>query len=178
MQTFMLSPHPSERAPPAVLLSASLDLKGDIAHIIYELEGALEGLSLPLKCTASRGTDLWKTTCFEIFLKPHGALHYYEYNFSPSSMWDCLRFSDVRERSNPIFEFENPLVDVIRHADCLTVSAHFELPKDIRHNPKDLAIGISAVLQDKGGDCSYWALRHGTETPDFHDQQNFSAHFI
>ncbi len=36
-------------------------------------------------------------------------------------------------------------------------------------------LGLSAVLEEKDGTKSYWALAHGGEKPDFHDPVCFAA---
>jgi hypothetical protein len=37
-------------------------------------------------------------------------------------------------------------------------------------------LGLSAVLEEKDGTKSYWALAHPGEKPDFHDAGCFAAH--
>ena len=44
-----------------------------------------------------RADELWRTTCFEAFLKPMGQSSYTEWNFAPSGDWASYAFSDYRE---------------------------------------------------------------------------------
>ncbi len=37
------------------------------------------------------------------------------------------------------------------------------------------AMGLCAVIEEQGGQLSYWALAHGGSTPDFHDAACFAA---
>ena len=41
--------------------------------------------------------------------------------------------------------------------------------------PEDLLwhLGLSAVIEDKSGGLSYWALAHVSDKPDFHSQESF-----
>ena len=36
-------------------------------------------------------------------------------------------------------------------------------------------MGLSAILEEKDGTKSYWALAHGREKPDFHSPDCFTA---
>lgn len=118
----------------------------------------------PLEPT--RQDDLWQTTCFELFIQAVGQTEYLELNFSPICHWNAYRFDayrqpaqmpprrDERVRLNSLNIGRNTLVALVDLSDCFVTG-------------QALSLGISAVLQDHAGQCSYWALQHGGE-PDFH----------
>ena len=117
-----------------------------------------------------RADELWKTTCFEAFLKNPGSEGYREWNFSPSGQWAAYDFTARRDgRSNakvaaPYIRVEDNL---IWWAMGVTIAVDAEL---------EWALGLSAVLEEKDGTKSYWALAHPPgDKPDFHDPLCFKA---
>ena len=52
---------------------------------------------IPKLCEPWRADELWRTTCFEAFLRPVGAEPYREWNFAPSGNWAAYDFSRHRE---------------------------------------------------------------------------------
>ena len=118
-----------------------------------------------------RAEELWKTTCFEAFLRGQDAKSYREWNFAPSGNWAAYDFPKYRkDRSDadvapPYIRVEDNLT---WWAIGVTIAADAEI---------DWALGLSAVLEEKDGTKSYWALAHGEgDKPDFHDPACFAAH--
>jgi len=54
-------------------------------------------LRLPPKSTPARVDDLWRQTCFEIFLGESDGGAYWELNFSPSGEWAAYAFDGYRD---------------------------------------------------------------------------------
>src|SRR5689334_3335291 len=52
---------------------------------------------IPAVGQPERTDELWKTTCFEAFLRPLGETSYLEWNFAPSGQWASYEFSDYRD---------------------------------------------------------------------------------
>ena len=61
---------------------------------------------------SERADELWKTTCFEAFLRPMGEESYREWNFAPSSQWAAYRFTGYRQGMAPLEEFDAPGVEM------------------------------------------------------------------
>ena len=68
---------------------------------------------------------------------------------------------------DPVFWHENGTGDVQALVD-LHYTGMFAGGTAIR-------MGLSAVLEDRRGRKSYWALAHASDTPDFHDPACFTA---
>jgi hypothetical protein len=119
-----------------------------------------------------RAANLWESTCFEAFLRVPGADAYREWNFAPSSAWAAYDFSSHRDgRTEP--EVATPY---IRVEDNMTWWA---LGATITMDAKSVfEVGLSAILEEKDGTKSYWALAHPEESEkaDFHDPACFAAH--
>jgi hypothetical protein len=137
----------------------------------YTVHGDVDALVLPPATPPFRARDLWKTTCFEAFLKPAGHAAYRELNFSPSGQWSAYDFAAYRtgmvEASLPTA----PDISMTRDADQLELSVAISL--DLPDDPYRLA--LAAVIEEEGGHISYWALCHPSEQPDFHHDSGFDS---
>ncbi|MGC1458226.1 MAG: DOMON-like domain-containing protein [Steroidobacteraceae bacterium] len=136
----------------------------------YELRGDLSGVRIGSDGNAPGGnadpTDgLWRHTCMEVFIGHGPPGHYLEFNLAPSGQWAGYRFSGYRSGMTPLTGIRAPRIELRTHADRLLLSAAVELPADLTG---DLRLGITAVIEDTGGQLAYWALRHVGERPDFH----------
>lgn len=111
---------------------------------------------------------LWESTCFELFVQAVGSSEYLELNLSPARLWNAYSFDEYRSPAQmpprrddrlkvlslDVDTHTRQLVAVVDLSDCFVAG-------------QALQVGLTAVLQDKVGQCSYWALRHSGE-PDFH----------
>ena len=118
----------------------------------------------------ARADELWRTTCFEAFLRPLGEQSYAEWNFAPSGEWAAYDFSGYRENMLPAEVGSPPYIRVEDNLTWWAVGATIAVPADTNWE-----LGLSAVLEEKDGTKSYWALAHPGEKPDFHDPGCFVA---
>lgn len=116
-----------------------------------------------------RANDLWQTTCFETFLRVPGAQAYREWNFAPSGQWAAYDFIAYREgRADP--EVTAPYVRVEDNFTWWALGATIAVEAD-----SEWELGLFAVIEEKDGTKSYWALAHSSEKPDFHHPGCFIA---
>jgi hypothetical protein len=118
----------------------------------------------------ARRDELWRSTCFESFLREDGQTSYQEWNFAPSGDWAAYDFDDTRQGMRPA-AIANP--PYIRTEDNLTwwgLGATLAIPAEPR-----FTLALSAVLEDISGAKTYWALHHPSEQPDFHHPDCFAA---
>lgn len=118
----------------------------------------------------ARVEDLWQTTCFEAFLRIPGADAYREWNFAPSGEWAAYDFASHRDgRSEP--DVAAPYVRLEDNLTWWALGATIPVDADAVW-----ALGLSAILEEKDGTKSYWALAHPPgEKPDFHAADCFAA---
>ena len=119
----------------------------------------------------ARVDELWRTTCFEAFLRQRGKASYREWNFAPSGEWAAYDFS-ARRKGMAEAKVSSP--PYIRLEDNLTWWA---LGATIAVEAgTEWELGLSAVLEEKDGTTSYWALAHPPgDKPDFHAPDCFAA---
>ena len=119
----------------------------------------------------ARAEDLWETTCFEAFLRAQGEKGYREWNFAPSGDWAAYDFTSHRKGKSEA-DVGAPYVRVEDNMTWWAVGATIAVDAGV---PWEL--GLSAILEEKDGTKSYWALAHPEgDKPDFHDPACFAAH--
>ncbi len=168
MQIYPLLAHPN--FAPAEVHGVSVrwnELPDGRLMLRYRVDGCA-GLEVPGFHGMGRGNDLWKTTCFELFLYD-GDGCYREFNFSPSQQWAAYRFAGYR---NARQDFEPKVAPVIRpeRGDSIFMLTVFIAKADVEGS----AMGaLAAVIEEKRRRPSYWAMAHHKLEPDFHDPASF-----
>ncbi|GLS99533.1 hypothetical protein GCM10007897_09130 [Sphingobium jiangsuense] len=166
-----LTCHPQTPANAIRRVRVELGQSFDGLLLSYFVEGK-EALSLAAGAPSERTANLWQTTCFEMFLRPAGARGYHEYNFSPSTQWAAYAFDGYREGMTDLPCPVPPSVERGEETgEPYVVRIHVDL-NDIAKGP--LRIGLSAVIEEKDGTKSYWALAHPPGKPDFHHPACFA----
>jgi len=118
----------------------------------------------------ARADGLWKTTCFEAFLRPAGEQSYLEWNFAPSGAWAAYDFSAYREGSTNADVGTPPYVRMEDNLIWWALGATIAVEAGTQWE-----LGLSAVLEEKDGTKSCWALAHTGDKPDFHAPGCFTA---
>lgn len=173
---FNLIPHPTTPpADPPFEVWATVDYAGAFgvtatANIWFGISAPAERFVIP-EAEPGRADDLWQTTCFEAFLRTADAAEYREWNFAPSGQWAAYDFSGYREK---IGDSEIASAPYVRMEDNFTWWA---LGATIAVDAgAEWQLGLSAILEEKDGTKSYWALAHPEgDKPDFHDPVCFAA---
>lgn len=165
------------RLHPDSLCAAATQIEADIARprpggliLSYVVSGRISDLRWPPVVTPACADELWRRTCFEAFVRPSTGSAYYEFNFSPSTQWAAYRFDSYRSGMRVATEIDTPRIEVRSSAETYTLQA--ELKFDGLSSP--LHLGLSAVLEEKNGRKSYWALAHPPGKPDFHHADCFA----
>ena len=176
MLSYNLIPHPD--TPPSggsfklwvnVDHSAAFGLMAT-ANLFFCVGAPATRFAIPASEAPARVDELWRTTCFEAFLRSSSGAGYEEWNFAPSGDWAAYHFADYREGMVAAAVEPGPYV---RFEDNLTwwgVGATIAVPSDER-----FALGLSAVIEEADGTKSYWALSHPAGSPDFHQADCFTA---
>ncbi|HXX09044.1 MAG TPA: DOMON-like domain-containing protein [Pseudolabrys sp.] len=140
-------------------------------ELSYVVTGELANLSIPPVATRKRTDALWRHTCFEAFVRTSGA-EYYEFNFAPTSEWAAYRFAGYRA-GKTLAAIPTPDIAVHSERDHYSLQATLILDSLSRPDHSSWHLGLSAVMEDKSGRLSYWALAHASDKPDFHHPESF-----
>lgn len=164
-------------APPAIEITGSIALEASTVRVIYRLSGATGRIKFAStdEVKSVRKNELWRTTCFEMFMKPPARAAYWEYNLAPDGGWNVYHFTGYRSPLQPELQItEIELAPEIAQTDLVGLQAKLPLPAPLLG--QKLAIGISAVIEARDGRLHYFALRHPAAKPDFHDPAGFDIH--
>jgi len=138
----------------------------------YLVSGDMAGVVLPPPAAPVRTDELWRHTCFEAFVGAPDQAAYEEINLAPSGQWAAYRFDGYRQGMAPLEPFEPPGVSVMRTAGGLELSATLHLDSLAGSLWR---LGLSAVIEEAGGQISYWAAAHPAGRPDFHHRDGFAV---
>ncbi len=171
---FELLPHPSSRA---TVEQVEVLIWRDDANfdVDFRLFGNPLRVRLPITDQPRRTEELWRTTCFEVFLRPRGSEFYFELNLSPSGDWAAYRFDSYRSGMSDARISCQPDPDVWFQDGVRMQEARFDISQEPALDitiPWD--VGLSAVIEEVDGGKSYWALAHGNGPPDFHSATCFA----
>ena len=172
LRTVELIRHPESSSNTVRTITGQACWAGETLELKFVLTGNLDRLLIPPIRSPRRADRLWEHTCFEAFLAMNDRTEYYEFNFAPSREWAGYFFHNYRNRDPG----ESPDLE-----PTITVqSAGEHLQLDVVVHPRmflldaELRLGLSAVIEEKNGALSYWALKHPPGKPDFHLADNFA----
>ena len=156
----LLVRHPATPAGAIHTIDAELSRTADGVVATFRAIGDLTRLVVPAAAAPERADDLWKTTCFELFVAGEGE-DYREFNFSPSTRWAAYDFAGYRS----LVGNAPALVDIRSSSDSsgltLVATVTCELLNPAR-------IGLSAIIEETDGIIRYWAVAFAPGKPDFH----------
>jgi hypothetical protein len=163
--------HPETPADTVTAITVEYEIQPDgRLWLRYFVDCDIENLVLPLSVEPHRTDGLWNTTCFELFLRQPGSPSYFEFNFSPSSLWAAYRFDDYR---CGMADWEATTPDIYADAS----DTHYALEATI--SLPQLTVGfweasLPVIIHERGDIKSYWALKYPLGDPDFHHRDCFA----
>lgn len=139
----------------------------------YKLFGKIDQLTLPEPVLPERADDLWRETCFEMFIGTADDPAYLELNLSPSTRWAAYGFSSYREGMSDLELVAPPHIECSVSSDSFELVARLDLDGLSAMDAACLELGLAAVVAEKNGRKSFWALGHASANPDFHNRDCF-----
>ncbi len=127
--------------------------------------------------TTQRQDNLWKQTCFELFVSYSDNNAYREFNFSPNGCWNSYDFTAYRQQQQnaninlPQIKYTRLAPD--KHSVSVNLSLQDIKPKNRSDLAQTLQLGITAVIQYSDLSYDYYALTHCGQVPDFHLRDSF-----
>jgi hypothetical protein len=163
--------HPASPSLAAFTIEAGCErLSATVLRFRYLVRGPIDELVIPAPSEPLRSNDLWRTTCFEAFVSPAEGPEYVELNFSSSTQWAAYDFSAYRHGMAQACVPAPPDIEISRQSDRFEMIATISL--DMAAQPCRLR--LCAVIEERGGNLSYWADSHPGAAPDFHRQDCFA----
>lgn len=173
LQPFILTPFPASDLP-EIKITGEIERVEDQLSVRYFVNGDVDSIKLPdITEVPMRKDDLWKMTCFEIFIAPEGQTQYWEFNMSPSGNWNVYRMDAYRQvnmREEVLFTSLPFTFHKANHELRLDISIDLSC---ILLAEQKINIGVTAIIQTFDGRESYWALTHPGTQADFHLRDGF-----
>ncbi|HET6535622.1 MAG TPA: DOMON-like domain-containing protein [Sphingomicrobium sp.] len=173
---FNLVPHPTTPpADPPFKVWATVDHSASLGamattNIWFGVGAPADRFAIAPLSEPWRADELWRATCFEAFVRRIGSDGYREWNFAPHGNWAAYDFAAYREDMANAEVGSPPYIRMEDNFTWWTVGATIAVEADAQWE-----LGLSAVLEEKDGTKSYWALAHPAEMPDFHAPGCFTA---
>ncbi len=171
-----LVPHPATPpADPPFKMWANVDHASSLGpvattNIWFGVGAPAERFVIPQADEPGRADELWRATCLEAFLRAENEQAYREWNFAPSGDWGAYDFTACREGMVEA-DVKPPYLRMEDNMTWWAFGATIAVDAE-RH----WQLGLSAVLEEKDGTKSFWALAHcNPEKPDFHLPDCFVA---
>jgi hypothetical protein len=169
-----LLPHPSTGPGPVRALEAVASYAGaGTLRLHYRLDADLAMLRIPSAAQSERRDELWRQTCFEAFVATSGSGDYAELNFSPCGAWAAYGFTSYRGDVTPLALARPPATRWRRERESLSLDVNVIIA-GFQPAAGALRVALAAIIEDKSGIMSYWALRHPPGKPDFHHASGFA----
>lgn len=166
---------PAVTSPVGMLLATMYAAPDGAAVFEFKLEDSrLDALRLPAETEPGSADELWRHTCFEVFMGVRGEPGYREFNFSPSGRWAIYDFRACRERNEDYAADAAPEIRFAQDGDAAWLEARVPSAALPAVPPgTELEIGLAAVIERNGGELEYWAVQHVADQPDFHARNSF-----
>ncbi len=170
---YTLKPHPGTTLLPPFQLDVTVTVLERNLRLLYELHGDTSAIRIPAQAITQRLDDLWKHTCFELFVADDHSSAYEEFNFSPSGSWAAYQFPDYRQAMQNM-QTTAPALSWRCQAQSAELEVHWPRPiGGLLASGDTHPIGLSAVIEHGQGELTYWSLAHPTAKPDFHNRAGF-----
>jgi hypothetical protein len=168
-----LSLHPTSPRSPVQGIMVGAARHDDTLLLNYRVVGELGAVRMPELRPPVHTDGLWRHTCFEAFVGSAASPEYGEYNFSPSGAWAAYHFTGYRAGMEPHKGGRMPNFSFDLQDGALVLTAQVDLGWLSLGEAGKARAGVTAVIEDRAGQLSYWALKHPQEKPDFHHADGF-----
>ena len=155
---------------PTIDLSVKVDRRGDFLVLRYEMTGAIESVLMAEPEASTRRMALWETTCFECFFGVPGQDWYWEVNLSTAGHWNVFKLDNYRSGFRE--ELSIQTLSVLIDRSVCSVETELDLSL-LGLEDSEIELSVTAVIAEKLGAVSYWAVSHGGIEADFHLRNSF-----
>jgi len=153
-----------------IRIHTTLEFRKDRLSLSFSLEGGLEDYLFPAVCKNKKANELWKATCFELFLASSNEEAYYELNVSPSLEWNFYSLPTYRAE---VKEVENVSLNINTFKKENTYEINMTLESDILDFESFDTCNMTAILLTKNRERTFWSLKPMGDVPDFHNKEFF-----
>ena len=156
----LLFRHPD--TPPGAIHTVDAELRRVPGGVVatFHAVGDTGRLVVPGPAAPERTDELWRTTCFELFVAGEGE-SYREFNLSSSGAWAAYEFDNHRSGRRDA----DARIEIETSLNNKGLSLVSKIESEF---PDPAQIGLSAVIEETDGLIRYWATAFAPGEPDFH----------
>jgi len=151
-----------------IKIISTLEQNKNLLHLTFKLSGDIKHYKFPKTKKEERKDELWRGSCFELFLATEEDEAYYEFNFSPTLAWNSYRLEYYRAEPKKIDEVELIEFEVKKTQETLFIEIILDV-QTLQFNSYNLA----TILLNKQDKREFWSLKAKGDTPDFHSRLEF-----
>ncbi len=145
-------------------VTAEITARGSGSLLRIKLMGDISEVSL----SGSDHDELWRDTCFELFVRDKHCDGYEEINCSPDGRFSRTYLSSYRKaHSAGDFQIQPEIICKYHEDFCEYEINLFGI--DIVQRE----IAVAVITADEDGVRRFWGVSHKGELPDFHHDDNF-----
>lgn len=138
--------------------------------LTFRINGELKEYIFPKQSKLKKANELWKATCFELFLADEEE-RYYELNFSSSLVWNLYVLDAYRAEPKEFELEEEPNITIVQKDNEFHIV--FELETKAINFEKFKYYNMATILLNKEKERTFWTINHLNDTPNFHNKESF-----
>lgn len=154
-----------------MMVNSHLEIKKKSVSLSFTLQGVLAEYSFEETKNRQRANELWRTTCFELFLASRENEDYYELNFSSSLAWNLYHLSSYRADVQEVQVLSEPTIRINKQENQFQICLELEL-EELCLEQFNL-YNVASILLTKENERTFWSVKHEKDVPDFHHRSNF-----
>ena len=147
-------------------IESTLTFDSNKIFLHFKITGILKNYQFPKRDKFKRADELWKATCFELFLANSKIQSYYEINISPTLHWNIYRLAKYRAEPKELMVSNEPLIELRED------KKHYEIDFELECKELDLAefdqYNLAVILLNRENEREFWTVNPVGESPDFH----------
>ena len=148
-----------------------LKLEEEQAYAEILVKGELDKFDFDDPQELERKNELWKGTCFELFLANKKSSEYIELNLTPSLAWNLYHFEDIHKGMSEISVEDKPFIESSKIGNRYRLRYRLNL-ENFTINEETL-FNATAILLRRDNERTFWSALDLREKPDFHDKAYF-----
>lgn len=140
-------------------------------EIAFEILGMLNRYIFDPIEPIRRANELWRRSCFELFIALPDSREYWELNIASSGAWNLYHLEDYRSGVTEVFLKSEPEIRIDPTPNRYRLSAVLDIT-ELLLTPS-VAVNVAAILLTQNQERTFWAVNHPLHQPDFHAREGF-----
>ena len=120
-----------------------------------------------------RKDELWKSTCFELFIANSPSEEYYEINISPFGEWNIYHLNAYKVGFKEFREVSKPIIKMTKENYKYRLSFEIEFNQRIFNN-EGLSFNLATIILDKNNLRHFYSICP-RKTADFHNRISWNT---